>query len=1325
MSDQQHPHIVLLADFIESLKLHGFSPGPDTYIRIHRLFNHWATKRSEGESYPLEKLKVQIRALVAHRQEQQEQFDQLFEAYVGKFEPVLEESNEQPGGSIEDARKKRDWMIWAIVACIIALQLVYAGWIWTQRGKISGQIVYEQQAYTNIIWIEDSTELFTHPFLNDKILEKQWEISYSLKDGSNVTDTISYQERKLVYEFPENVNPFYPTVNLRIRSTPAAKDTLISSLINLNPPFPIEFDYRPNKDSSLHITVKNIENRLPGLLRDDSESISSSTLVDSSLMTFKAYRAKTREEMNTLYTREMDIRIGVVGIDTMALSLDGRDTSDTWLDHRYAQLIPGAYPLEILAEQRWIDPSNDSVLYRSFITDSTTVVIEEPQLQLAKVPLPDIKLIKEDLSDVLKPLERDHTPWLMALGLLIIYFLGELLWLRFGHKPVIDSAEALKAPEWTPLLIDRPPVHLFRSRLFGQIARMLRQRRSIAAEELDIPASLAATIQQGGYTELEWISGQQTAQYLLLIERRSREDHLAFFFREMVEEFQQRDISVESYFFHPDRPDVFYRKWEESYKQLDVGQLAMIYGNYRLVVIGEGTNWMDTISGVLQEESNAFLAWRERAWMSTRPLEQWGWIEYELSRLFLLLPAHEEGFSYLIPQWTLELARIPFYVWPTLPSEVSVIAPPEDEEESLLVRLKEYLGEKGFIWLCCCAKYPELYWELTLEYGEMLEILEAGSVAKHNVTLSRLIRLSWFREGEMPKHIRLLLYDQLTEAYKKKVRAILIGILEASQNNEQTGSIAQARQQGLLAMYTFEHSERKKEDEDKLKDALGGNHPARLKDAISLKSLAEIRRNPLALILPASFYKYGIRFFGTKWWVRPGIALMGILLIVGVYVWKNIEQIMALEVQEPYPLERVILDSERDSARWENYQDWWAVHQVVEADTSLIFEMGSLAEDGDSIQVFERARLHDSTYALATYNRAAYQWMKGKTYYDDGSYEEAVTHWDECCQDTLWENGKYAKGLGMLMMDSLRDGLLHLLLVRGEFYQDTNQLSFYAHELPQSKDSVLYNLKTLEGVAEVINEETIEAEWYKMDMINAPIMKKISSPAFDKLADDLLYDETEQHSPIASALFFRTLSVDSISYTYYLIEHTKSAMRTLKKWLGVDSLLVSGNEATDEIDVPAQDTFPDIDTIEVVQDSLPSKMLSSDTIKIQGYVGWDIEQRIPVIGANISYLEQETQTDASGQFSISIPASALLNDLESSLAVRKTAFNPLDTQHPIDVNVQLDEATHSVKLVNPADTLIFLDTLSLSFAFNAPEMVFVPGGEFRLGKEEDESGSSR
>lgn len=96
--------------------------------------------------------------------------------------------------------------------------------------------------------------------------------------------------------------------------------------------------------------------------------------------------------------------------------------------------------------------------------------------------------------------------------------------------------------------------------------------------------------------------------------------------------------------------------------------------------------------------------------------------------------------------------------------------------DALFLALKNYLGDDGCYWLCACAIYPELNWNLTQYLGYNLRNSQ-DEVLFSQEKLSLLSQLPWFRIGRMPNWLRKYLIRRLSIQEEKNIRICLNKLL--------------------------------------------------------------------------------------------------------------------------------------------------------------------------------------------------------------------------------------------------------------------------------------------------------------------------------------------------------------------------------------------------------------------------------------------------------------------------------------------------------------------------------------------------------------------
>ena len=83
------------------------------------------------------------------------------------------------------------------------------------------------------------------------------------------------------------------------------------------------------------------------------------------------------------------------------------------------------------------------------------------------------------------------------------------------------------------------------------------------------------------------------------------------------------------------------------------------------------------------------------------------------------------------------------------------------------------LGEGAFRWLCACAHYPELHWDLTMRLAQMPEIGGADGTAAKDPDRLRLFSLDWFRQGFIPRQWCEVLVTKLGSGVSDRVREVI------------------------------------------------------------------------------------------------------------------------------------------------------------------------------------------------------------------------------------------------------------------------------------------------------------------------------------------------------------------------------------------------------------------------------------------------------------------------------------------------------------------------------------------------------------------------
>lgn len=461
---------------------------------------------------------------------------------------------------------------------------------------------------------------------------------------------------------------------------------------------------------------------------------------------------------------------------------------------------------------------------------------------------------------VMPLLVRNRTALMWIGGLLPLFLFGADEWRRFAKRRqlVLERTRGGKPPFTWPIRIEPRALAYLRSEQFYKVVRKLRRRQIAEYHRLDVARTIDATIAASGYPTFQYRPDSRMPEYLILIDRASARDHQTALFDQFAQALQREGIFVTRYFFDGD-PRVCWS--ERATASVSLGDLQKTFSEHRVILFGRGERLIDPVSGELAEWSHMFLEWPDRAVVT--PAAPSGWIQREktLAEQFLVFPATLEGIEQLAEHFD-----------SSVPAELEVSEaddplPPDLERNPDIGKLRTYLGEPVFQWLCACAVYPELHWDLTLLFGSLPEMGE-HLVTERN--LLRLVRLPWFRAGAIPDEQRLQLLAALDPEKEQAVRSAIVRTLERSPAPAGSFAAESRRleivvQEGLL--------DRRSTSE--LKAAL----PSRPLNEVTRDYvfLHETRRvSPLVFALPEKirslFFERGLGGFGLNRFTRLGLT---------------------------------------------------------------------------------------------------------------------------------------------------------------------------------------------------------------------------------------------------------------------------------------------------------------------------------------------------------------------------------------------------------------------------------------------------------------------
>jgi hypothetical protein len=326
---------------------------------------------------------------------------------------------------------------------------------------------------------------------------------------------------------------------------------------------------------------------------------------------------------------------------------------------------------------------------------------------------------------------------------------------------------------------DEPPLEIpfenreasliVRDEAFHEVVRTLRQRTEEETTRLHVPATLRATLREGGFPTLVFQPRLAEVEYLFLIDRSQVRSQQVALFEYLFRAFCRENVGIERFFFH----QKFDRFTNESQPNgLTLRQLTDTYRSRTLVVWGNGYPLLYPAYPVVEPAYREALAeFAQRAVLTPVPFADWGQKERALQAVFLLLPADLAGQVRLMRALAEGKTRQDAY----LRQQAADFYAADDVDFRDVDELAAYLADEGLMqWLGAVALYPRLRWEVVVEMGRA--VLPPERVNFSN--LLKLVRIRWMHEGSLPDRTRLDLLKRLTPENEVKAREALLRMLD-------------------------------------------------------------------------------------------------------------------------------------------------------------------------------------------------------------------------------------------------------------------------------------------------------------------------------------------------------------------------------------------------------------------------------------------------------------------------------------------------------------------------------------------------------------------
>jgi hypothetical protein len=462
----------------------------------------------------------------------------------------------------------------------------------------------------------------------------------------------------------------------------------------------------------------------------------------------------------------------------------------------------------------------------------------------------------------------------MALLAPLIFFLI-YEWHRRRHRKLVLQKQRGKRPPYVwPVRVEAFAPKLYDEEGFYDVAREMRRRQAGEYVQLDVDATIRATVTSVGYPSFRYRLSSRPPEYLILVDRAGFRDHQAQLFNELAKALEREGVYVARFFFDGD-PRVCCNEYSGGCVSL--AELHSRFAGHRLLIFGDGEMLREPVGGEPAGWTSIFAEWRDRALLTPCAASEWGLREISLAQLFVVLPATLEGLLALVAHFEVlgsESVRAGWQGGAELPlSEVLNADSPGFIEE-----LRRYLGEDVFQWLAACAAYPELHWDLTLYLGSLPEM---GRDLIREENLLRLIRLPWFRRGSIPDETRWLLIRELERGRERAVRNAVIELLE--RNPPPAGTYAADAYRLNIAVQRWLLRRNPRQQWQALEALSAAPRVELERDYTLIRFLESSSSHVLSMVLPSRmrriFYRDGIPAFGLKMGAR--LLLVALVTLAG------------------------------------------------------------------------------------------------------------------------------------------------------------------------------------------------------------------------------------------------------------------------------------------------------------------------------------------------------------------------------------------------------------------------------------------------------------
>jgi len=474
----------------------------------------------------------------------------------------------------------------------------------------------------------------------------------------------------------------------------------------------------------------------------------------------------------------------------------------------YTWVINGGAPIHRAVASKKIDQAgqisvqfsiNDTLAAGACAHDTVFMVqVGDERVQL---PLPTY------VTDQSEPVGKFN--WLSYLILLLTGALSVWSWYRWSRRkapkpPEPQAGVRTNLPEKT----DKPPYYIpFReqkgvlrsSKAEFRLGDALRLRQEGQHQLLDIPATLQATLDRGGFPTARFRYQTKPTDYLFLVDEQLPGNHLARLFRHLAENLRGQDVHLELFWYDAG----FTRFWNRDVPLgLSLEGLQRAFPEHRLVILGNGHALIDPFAENMPRLRPNLVAslkaWSMRLLLTPQPVVDWNWRESAIYRWFPLFPADLGG-----------MMKAAAFVEGGLDLEDLVgagLAPAQQRSAALAQQTTDPRAgaspaptdaptnaptDATTRWIAALSVTPTPTWETTLAIARALNI-----PVDHDLILE-IARIPALQEGAWHPRQRQALLASLSEDDERAAREAVRAELEAVRDLAKDGHAALELETGI------------------------------------------------------------------------------------------------------------------------------------------------------------------------------------------------------------------------------------------------------------------------------------------------------------------------------------------------------------------------------------------------------------------------------------------------------------------------------------------------------------------------------------------------